>query len=201
MKIQCLLWDFGDTLCNEQSLWRTSAEWMDVYRSFDDEEGIGAAWSLGLIDTKEVVAKLASRMTLSESQIRNHLSRIDLFEFFPFTYAFFKARHLPQAIVTINPAEFRNMAQELKMEEVTNTIVISGEENTIDKGVLCKIAIQRMNLAHENQLSLLIDNKQSNLDAWSDHGGIGYHYTTDEAFKKDLTFGIDSLASKGQQET
>ena len=93
MRVQCLLWDFGDTLCDELSLWRTSAEWMDVYRSFDDEEGIGAAWSLGKIDTKEVVAKLASRMTLTETQIGYHLSRIDLFEFFPFTYSFFKARH------------------------------------------------------------------------------------------------------------
>jgi len=148
VRIRCLLWDFGHTLCDELSLWRISPEWMEVYRTFDEEEGIGAAWSLGQIDTQEVVTRLAERMTLTETQISNHLSRVDLFEFFPFTYTFFKARHLPQAIVTVNPAEFRNMAQELKMDRVTDTIVVSGEENTVDKGVLCEIAIQRMGMVH-----------------------------------------------------
>ncbi|MEO2175214.1 MAG: hypothetical protein ABGY96_14080, partial [bacterium] len=156
MMIQSLLWDFGDTLCDELSLWKTSPEWMEVYRSFDDEDGIGAAWSLGQIDTREVVARLARRMTLTEAQISNHLSRTDLFEFFPFTYEFFKDRHLPQAIVTANPAEFRQMAQALKMDKVTDTIVVSGEEKTIDKGTLCGIAIERMSKGYKPKHSLLI---------------------------------------------
>ena len=50
MRVQCLLWDFGDTLCDELSLWRASPEWMEIYRSFDD--GIGAAWSAGELDTR-----------------------------------------------------------------------------------------------------------------------------------------------------
>lgn len=195
MKIQCLLWDFGDTLCDELSLWRVSPEWMEVYRSFDDEKGIGAAWSLGEIDTQEVVTKLADRMTLTEAQISNHLSRIDLFEFFPFTYEFFRTQHVPQAIVTVNPAAFRDMAQRLKLDEVTETIVVSGEEKTVDKGVLCEIAVHRMSNAAENKHSLLIDNKQENLDAWVAYGGIGYLYTTDDAFKRDIVNGIDGLVS------
>ena len=80
MMTQCLLWDFGDTLCDELSLWKISPEWMEVYHSFDNEDGIGAAWSLGKIDTLEVAARLARRMTLTEAQINNHLSRTDLFE-------------------------------------------------------------------------------------------------------------------------
>ena len=191
--VKCLLWDFGDTLCDELSLWRVSPEWMEVYRSFDNEDGIGAAWSLGELDTRGVAAKLAERMTLTEAEIREHLSRTDLFEFFPFTYAFFKARHLPQAVVTVNPAEFREMAQELGFGEATDAIVVSGEEKTIDKGVLCEIAIQRMPLTVANEHALLIDNKQSNLDAWAERGGLGYLYTTDAAFKNDVADGIDGL--------
>ena len=152
--VQCLLWDFGDTLCDELSLWRVSPEWMEVYRSFNDEDGIGAAWSLGDLDTHEVVAKLAQRMTLNEVKIHAHLSRTDLFEFFPFTYAFFRARHLPQAVVTVNPAAFREMAQNLGFDEVTHTIVVSGEEKTIDKGVLCEFAIQRMPIVCANEQAL-----------------------------------------------
>ena len=196
MHVRCLLWDFGDTLCDELSLWRVSPEWMEVYRSFDDEDGIGAAWSLGDLDTHEVVAKLADRMTLTEAEIDTHLSRTDLFEFFPFTYAFFRARHLPQAVVTVNPAEFREMAQDLAFDDVADVIVVSGEEKTIDKGVLCEVAIRRMPIACANEQALLIDNKQSNLDAWAARGGIGYLYTTDSAFEQDVAGGIDNLVRR-----
>jgi hypothetical protein len=193
MRVQCLLWDFGDTLCDELSLWRSSPEWMEVYRSFDEQDGIGAAWSLGDLDAHEVAAKLAERMTLSESEILAHLSRTDLFEFFPFTYAFFRARHLPQAIVTVNPAQFRAMARALALDEVTDTIVVSAEERTVDKGALCEIALQRMPIACQNGRALLIDNKQSNIDGWAQRGGIGYRYTTDAAFRRDVAAGIDGL--------
>ena len=193
MHVQCLLWDFGDTLCDELSLWRVSPEWMEVYRSFDDEDGIGAAWSLGKLDTHEVAAKLAERMTLTEAEIHVHLSRTDLFEFFPFTYALFRARHLPQAVVTVNPAGFREMAQDLAFDEVTDTIVVSGEEKVIDKGVLCEVAIQRMSIVCANEHALLIDNKQSNLDAWAERGGVGYLYTTDSVFRREVEGGIDGL--------
>ena len=63
--VQCLLWDFGDTLCDELSLWRVSPEWMKVYRSFDD--GLGAACNLGELDTRGFVAELAKRMPLTEA--------------------------------------------------------------------------------------------------------------------------------------
>ncbi len=196
MTLRCLLWDFGDTLCDELSLWRVSPEWMEVYRSFDDEDGIGAAWSLGDLDTHEVVAKLAGRMTLTEAEIHAPLSRTDLLEFFPFTYAFFRARHLPQSVVTVNPAGFREMALRLAFDEVADTIVVSGEEKTIDKGVLCEIAIRRMPISCANEQALLIDNKQPNLDAWAGRGGIGYLYTTDSAFEQDVADGIDGLVAR-----
>src|SRR4030095_7354590 len=193
MHVQCLLWDFGDTLCNELSLWRVSPEWMEVYRSFDEQDGIGAAWSLGDLDIHQVASRLAKRMTLSEVEIHAHLSRTDLFEFFPFTYAFFRAHHLPQAIVTVNPAQFRTIAKDLAFDEVTDTIVVSAEERTIDKGALCEIALQRMPTVCPKDRALLIDNKQSNIDAWAARGGIGYRYTTDSAFRRDVASGIDGL--------
>lgn len=191
--VRCLLWDFGDTLCDELSLWRVSPEWMKVYDSFDDEDGIGAAWSLGEVQMDEVVAYLADRMSIDEIEIRAHLSRTDLFEFFPFTYDFFRARHVPQSIVTVNPSSFRQMAAELGFNEVTDSIVISGEEGTIDKGVLCGLAMERMGVECSNDRALLIDNKLSNIEAWTSLGGIGYVYTTDAVFKRDVAGGLDSL--------
>jgi hypothetical protein len=195
MHVQCLLWDFGDTLCDELSLWRVSPDWMEVYRSFED--GLGAAWSLGDLDTGGFIAELAKRMPLSGVEILAHLNRTDLFDFFPFTYAFFRDRHLPQAIVTVNPAAFSEIVvPAFALDEVTDAIVVSAEEKTIDKGELCRRALERMNLGCDPSHALLIDNKQSNLDAWAGHGGIGYLYTTDAAFRQDVTGGIDGLSPR-----
>jgi phosphoglycolate phosphatase-like HAD superfamily hydrolase len=195
VSIRCLLWDFGDTLCDELSLWRVSPEWMEVYRSFDD--GLGAAWHLGELDTRGFVAELAKRMRLSEAEILAHLTRIDLFEFFPFTYAFFRARHLPQAIVTVNPVFFSEViVPGFAFEDVTDAIVVSGEEKTIDKGELCRRALERMSCGSDPSRALLIDNKRSNLDAWVERGGAVYLYTTDDAFRRDVAGGIDGLAER-----
>lgn len=187
-----LLWDFGDTLC----VWRGSPEWMDAYNSFGEQAGVGAAWNLGKIGTSEVVTHLADRLNIAESEIYNYLMRVDLFDFFPFTHEFFMSKRLPQSIVTANPPLFRQMAIALGLGEVSDSIVISGEEGTIDKGVLCEIALRRMGVECTNDQVLLIDNKQSNLDAWSARGGVGYLYTSDTAFQRDVANGIDGLISK-----
>jgi hypothetical protein len=192
MQIECLLWDFGNTLCDELSLWRATPEWMEVYRSFDD--GLGAAWSRGDLDTSGFVAELARRMPLTEVEILSHLRRTELFEFFPFTYAFFRDRHLPQAIVTVNPAYFSEViVPGCGLDKVTDVIVVSGEERTIDKGELCRRALQQMNFDCDPSRALLIDDKKSNLDAWAGRGGSGYLYTTDSKFRRDVAGGIDGL--------
>jgi len=195
MRVECLLWDFGDTLCDELSLWRVSPEWMEVYRSFDD--GLGAAWNLGDLDTPGFAAELAKRMSLTEAEILAHLTRTDLFRFFPFTYAFFRARHRPQAVVTVNPALFSEViVPGFAFEEVTDAIVVSGEERTSDKGELCRRALERMGGRCPPSQALLIDNKAANLDAWAERGGIGYLYTTDDAFERDVGGGIEDLAGR-----
>jgi phosphoglycolate phosphatase-like HAD superfamily hydrolase len=195
MRVQCLLWDFGNTLCDELSLWRVSPEWMEVYRSFDD--GLGAAWSLGDLDTPGFVAALAGHMTLTEAEILAHLKRSELFEFFPFTYSFFRQRHLPQAIVTVNPTAFSEIVvPAFALDEVTDAIVVSGEERTIDKGELCRRALERINGRLDPSRALLIDDKQSNLDAWAAHDGVGYLHTTDSAFQQDVAGGIDHLVRR-----
>ncbi|MEJ2132431.1 MAG: hypothetical protein P8Y95_12645 [Gammaproteobacteria bacterium] len=114
--------------------------------------------------------------------------------FFEFTYAFFKARHLPQAIVTVNPDFFSEVIVPLcALDEPTSAIVTSWEERTVDKGALCAIALERMNLGCEPSEALLIDNKQANVDAWIARDGVGYVYTTDDDFRRDAARGIDHL--------
>jgi hypothetical protein len=155
--VNCLLWDFGDTL----SVWRGSPEWIAAYKT-DGWEDVGSSWNIGEIETSEVMTHLAERLNIAESEVYMYLMRVDLFDFFPFTYEFYMSKYLPQAMVTVNPPLFRQMAISLGLEEVIDSMVISGEEGTIDKGVLCEIALRRMGVEHTNDQALLIDNKQSN---------------------------------------
>jgi hypothetical protein len=59
--IKCLLWDFGDTLRDELSLWKSSPEWMDTYHSFGDEAGLGMAWNLGELDANQFAVRIILR--------------------------------------------------------------------------------------------------------------------------------------------
>ena len=95
--------------------------------------------------------------------------------------------------MTVNPALFRELAQGLGLDAIVDAIVVSGEERTIDKGVLCQIALERMRIDCPSERALLIDNRRENLDAWAGRGGSGYLYTTDAAFRRDVAKGVDGL--------
>ena len=196
--IRCLLWDFGDTLCDETFIWSSGPEWMEVYQTFDDG-GLGAAWNLGEIDTRGFASELAKRMGWSVDAIVAHMGeRCHHIEFFPETYAFFQARHLPQAIVKVNPDLFSERIVPIcQFETCCGAIVTSWEEGTTDKAVLCQLAIERMGLSCKNSEALLIDNKQANLEDWAGRQGAGYLYSTDAQFARDVSDGFDALAGAG----
>lgn len=72
--------------------------------------------------------------------------------------------------------------------------MISGEEGSIDKGLLCERALERMALDCSLAEALLIDNTPSNVAAWVARGGIGYVHRGDEVFRADAAGGIEALA-------
>lgn len=193
MTIRCLLWDFGNTLADELSLWRESEAWMDVYHSFDEDDGLGMAWCRGDVGLDEFAADVAPRVGLSPAAARAHLLRTDCLRLFPAAHAFFQARHRRQAIVTVNPAMFRGLAEGLGLSSAVETIVVSAEEGTLDKGALCAIALERMGGGLRPEESLLIDNRRDCLAAWAARGGIGHHFTTDDAFAASTRDGLDGL--------
>ena len=184
-QVECLLWDFGDTLCDEKFIWSSGPEWMEVYETFDDD-GVGSKWCLGEIDTLQFAEELAGRMNRSVDSIVEHMTkRCGSIQFFEKTYAFFKERHLPQAIVTVNPDLFSNVIVPIcGFEEDCDVIVTSWEEGTEDKRILNKLAIERLALGCDNAAALLIDNKKKNVDDWKSEGGAGYWFKGDQAFAR-----------------
>ena len=198
MPVRCLLWDFGDTLCRETFIWSSGPEWQAVYESFDD--GWGSAWNTGEMDTAEFARAASRQIPLSPEEIVAHMrERCRHIEFFEFTYAFYRARHRPQAIVTVNPDLWTETIVPLHgFDETADVIVSSWQEGTIDKGILCQRALERLEIGCLPSEALLIDNQASNLDAWAERGGAGYLYTTDGAFERDVARGLEGLARRAQ---
>jgi len=194
-QIECLLWDFGDTLCDERFIWGSGPEWMEIYETFD-EDGPGASWSLGEIDTCTFAETIAARLHRSADSVVAHMTDCcNRIQFFDKTYTFFKSKHLPQAIVTVNPDLFSDVIVPLcGFHDDCEVIVTSWEERSDDKRILNKLAIERLGLDIDNKSALLIDNKRSNIDAWISVGGSGYHYAGDEAFAVDVGRGVDAMA-------
>jgi hypothetical protein len=196
-RIECLLWDFGDTLCDERFIWNSGPEWMEIYETFDDD-GLGAMWSLGEIGTKEFAAALSKRMGRSPESIIDHMTACSsAIHFYEATWEFFQSWHLSQAIVTVNPDLFSEIiAPFYRFDDHRDAIVTSWEEKTDDKRILNRIAIDRLGLDCRNEAALLIDNKRSNIDDWIGIGGVGYHHVGDEAFAVDVERGIDAMAER-----
>ena len=194
-QLRCLLWDFGDTLCDEGFIWSSGPQWMELYRTFDD--GIGHKWNLGEISTFEFASEVAARLSMSAEAVVAHMrERCKHIAFFEHSYAFFRAHHLPQAIVTVNPDLFSEVIVPLhRLDEPADAIVTSWEEGTSDKARLAEIAIERLGLDYEPPEALLIDNRQDCVDAWRAKGGSAYLFTSDEAFRVAVGGGLKNLIS------
>lgn len=197
-EVKCLLWDFGDTLCNERFIWGASKAWMALYRSFDD--GWAEDWNTGAMDTRRFAERAGQQLGISPDEVVAHMEeRSRHVEFYPFTYAYFKVAHLPQAIVTVNPDLWTNLIVPLHaLDAHVEVIVASWEEATTDKRVLCRRALERMGGNHLPHQALLIDNKESNVAAWRECGGLGYHYVSDERFEADVSRGVAGLPRPAQ---
>lgn len=189
--IKCLLWDFGDTLCDERFIWSVGPDWMAVYETFDD--GVGERWNTGDLDSSGFARELSATMGRSPDEIVAHMIErsTNHIEFYDYTWALFRERRLPQAIVTVNPDLFSDVIVPAHdLQSGCEVIVTSWEERSIDKSVLCSLAIERLDAGIEPGEALLIDNKQANIEAWASVGGAGYHYTTDDAFRRDVERGL-----------
>ena len=196
-RLSALLWDFGDTLCDERFIWGSGPEWAAAFDRFA-ADGLGSRWNRGELDTLAFATELATRMGRPADAVIAHMRDCcQNIRFFPYTYAFFKARHLPQAIVTVNPDLFSEVIVPIcGFDRDCDAIVTSWEEGTEDKRVLNRIAIERLGLDCPNAEAVLIDNKLENVDAWRGIGGAGYHYRGDERFAADVSRGVDFLSEQ-----
>jgi len=183
---QCLLWDFGDTLCDERFIWSTNARWMSAYAAFETNGGMD--WCAGQLDIETYAGRLAPVVGLTPQQVIAHMkARCETITWHETAWAWFSARRLPQAIVTVNPRLFSDtIVPAHGLGRYADVIVTSWEEGTNDKATLCSVALERLGAAFAPEAALLIDNKSTAVEAWRARGGLGYVFTTAQAFAADL---------------
>jgi len=184
--IDCVLWDFGDTLADERFLMAPLAgfpDWPSVVRQQIFDGALGQEWFVGKANMDDVVRQLSTILGADAATIHDHMigccRRISFFER-PMDAA--RSSHLAQAIVTINSDIFSDhVVPNYRLDRHFNPIVTSWQDASLDKSDLCDSAMRRLGLADRGR-ALLIDNKADNVAGWRARGGIAYHLTGNTAF-------------------
>ena len=190
MATRCVLWDFGDTLVDQD--WMLAAPegfpdwpkaWAEVARG--ELEG---PWNLGEVGCEDIARRVAGLLGMSLPDTMAHIqkccSSIRIFE-----TAMAAARRctLPQAIVTVNPDVFTSyVSPHYKLDDLFSVIVASWQEGTVEKAALCIRALRVFEDTFEPSEALLIDNIEANVRAWEECGGRGYVFTGEAQFAADL---------------
>ncbi len=83
---------------------------------------------------------------------------------------------VPQAVVTVNPWEFEGIAVACGLVPLVDVIVTSAELGTRSKVSMAHRARELLGLDVDLSATLLIDNKQANVDEFVAAGGRGFHF-------------------------
>ena len=190
MAIRGILWDFGNTLADQDWMLRPSPAlpgweeaWIEIARGPNEE-----AWYRGGLTSEEIAAQVAGRLGASAETVLTHMEECCRhISYFPVSLSTAELCPLPRAIVTVNPDLFsRWVVPHGSLADVFSTIVTSWEEEMNDKGTLCRRAIERWEGPREPSEVLLIDNSEEALESWARHGGPGYHYRGGQVLESDL---------------
>lgn len=188
-KVKCILWDFGDTLVDESFMFKQPDGLPDWTRAWSVVwERLSDGWMRGDVSSDAVSAALADELVVSsDDALALMKTRCRSIEFFELPYRMAISSVIPGAIVTLNPDIFSEVIDpHYRLSEDFDLIVTSWEESTLDKGLLCKIALERLEQSFKTGEALLIDNSIENVKAWMSLGGLGYHFLGEAQFAKDI---------------
>ena len=109
-KLQCVLWDFGNTVAKE-ALTHASRElpdWPDAFKAV--HALYGDAWDSGTLSDEEFAKLMAERLDVPTPLVRQDLEqRCASISFFDESLRVVEACRLPQVLVTVNPPLFSEL--------------------------------------------------------------------------------------------
>jgi hypothetical protein len=194
--VQCIVWDFGDTIADER--WMQLAPtswpaWSETYRSIVADPGFAAAWNTGAATVDDVATRICARAPLTEREVLGHIeaicSRITFFA--SVVSAITAARgQIPQICATVNPDVFtRWVVPAHRLDELFDVIVTSWQEHTLSKVDLAHAGLAHLSAPIVLAETLLIDNRSENVEEYRASGGHAYQFISEAHFTEDLRRG------------
>ncbi len=155
-------------------------EWGRVYEAVLAERAEWLeGWDLGRGSLNDLVAPLADRLPMTQAEVVRHLRIVwGRITWFPDSKAWVNqlAGKVPQAVVTVNPHEFSGIARACGLDVRIPVIVTSAELGTLSKLAMAERARCILGLRPGLSTTVLVDNKQANLDEFTVGGGQAILY-------------------------
>jgi FMN phosphatase YigB (HAD superfamily) len=184
--IDLVCWDFGDTLVHERFMRRCPPgvpEWEDVYDGVVDSRAEWVTdWMLGRAAMTDLIPWLAAELPMTRTAVARHLRAVwQQIEWFPESREWVEQLNgrVAQAVVTVNPAEFSGIATACGLDPLVDVIVTSADLDTPSKVAMAEHVRWLLGLGRGVSTSLLIDNREDNIDEFAAADGHGYHFTPD----------------------
>ena len=201
MTIRSVLWDFGDTLADQDWLLEAPEGFPDWPRAwFEIARGtLEHEWYVGDVSTEDIAHEVSELLGMPVALAIEHIRhRCHNIRFFEAVLTAARDCSLPQAIVTVNPDAFtRFVVPFYRLDDLFPVIVTSWQEGTVDKAELCARAVQRLDAECVDGQALLIDNIEANVRAWERAGGQGYVFRGETLFLSDLGASLAQLKRDG----
>ena len=148
-ELQCVLWDFGNTLAKEapSHASRERPDWPDAFKAVWALHG--GAWDSGTLSDEEFAKLMAERLDVPTSLVRQDLEqRCASISFFVEALRVGEACRLSQVLATVNPLLFSELiVPQYAIFKRFDMIVTSLEERVLDKAELCAVALSRLQVA------------------------------------------------------
>jgi hypothetical protein len=194
---RCIVWDFGDTLVDER--WMQVApigcpEWPDAWRAVLSDTSFVDAWHEGRVSCDDFVGRMCARTNLGADVVVLHIAQLcSQIVFFPAVMAAVRSARsrVPQICATVNSDLFsRFVVPTYDLDRVFDAIITSWEEGCCSKVTLAVLGLERLRVSINLTETLLIDNRVDNIDEFVDAGGIGYLFTGEDNFVRDVERGV-----------
>ena len=176
--IDLVCWDFGDTLVHERFMRICPPgvpEWEAVFdRYFVEHPDFADQSNLGQVTMNEMIPWLAAETGMSHAAVSRHIRHVwTQIEWFDASRHWLERLNgrLSQAIVTVNPFEFNGISAACGIDPLVDVIVTSADLGREEKSVMAAEARRILDLPGGLSTSVLIDNKQHNVDEFRAAGG------------------------------
>lgn len=196
MTLKAVLWDFGDTLADQDWMLRPPENFPDWPNAWN-EIARGSAehdWYVNEVTYEQIAARVSKLLGMSVADVMDHIRDCCTnIRFFDSVMIAAINCPLPKAIVTVNPDIFTKfVVPRYQLVKLFPIIITSWQEASEDKATLCAKALKKLGIREPGE-ALLIDNNAEAVRDWQNVGGQTYLFEGEDKFVANLKTSLKVL--------